>query len=71
MSNKLFGKDCLYSKFEGYDLLYSSLGNYVCELRTYYGEYGEPQGYPDCDESCNDYLNCAVYLKQKEKENGK
>lgn len=65
MNSKEFGKECPYSKFEGYDFLYSNLGNYVCELRIYYGEYGMPQGHPDCDSGCDDYTNCYVYKKQK------
>ena len=65
MTNNQHGKDCPYSQFEGYDFLYSSLGNYVCTLRKDYGEYGETQGHPDCDTFCNDYSNCGVYKKQK------
>ena len=64
-NKKQCGADCPYSQFEGYDLLYSSLGSYVCTLRTYYGEYGMPQGHPDCDKDCDAYLNCVAYKKQK------
>jgi len=64
MNSKDFGKDCPYSQFEGYDLLYSPIWNYVYSLRRDYGEYGEPQGYVGCDENCNSYFNCSVYQKQ-------